>query len=208
MMGTDPYALAREFWPSHHFYDLQREIMYSVRDDNETYVPAANKVGKDFVAGAIAVLNFVMAKRLGLSCRIITTSVRDRHLDVLWGEIGRFITTSRVPLLVQQGGPLVLNDKEIRWSNKGVKDEYSYIQGMVSKEVEGLTGHHADWAIAIVDEASGVSHDVYDHLRTWAKRILVIGNCNPCPINHFFREAVKKGNLERPTQEQLSKVFK
>lgn len=199
MLATNPVKLFRDLWPQHHIYDKQQQILYSVRDDNETYVPAANKVGKDFIGGAAAVINFVTAKKLGLSCRIVTTSVKDRHLDVLWGEIGRFIGTSRVPLLVEQGGPLRLMDKEIRWEVDGKRDLFSYVQGMVSKEVEGLTGHHADWTVCIIDECSGVDHEVYDNVRTWAQRLLAIGNCQPCARDHFFRSSVREGNKVRPT---------
>lgn len=41
----DPLAFAKEFWPSVYFYDKQREMIYSVRDNVETYVVAGNKLG-------------------------------------------------------------------------------------------------------------------------------------------------------------------
>lgn len=41
----DPLAFARHFWPGVTFYDKQIEIMYSVMNDDECYVPAGNMLG-------------------------------------------------------------------------------------------------------------------------------------------------------------------
>jgi hypothetical protein len=45
MIGTkflDPIEFAAEMWPHVRFYEKQREIIYSVRDNDETFVPAGN----------------------------------------------------------------------------------------------------------------------------------------------------------------------
>ena len=47
----DPIRFCGYFWPDYNIYDKQREIMYSVRDNYETIVPAGNELGKDFIAG-------------------------------------------------------------------------------------------------------------------------------------------------------------
>src|SRR5437879_1760514 len=94
------------FWPDVTFYDKQVEIVYAVEECRETMVPAGNQLGKDFVVGFICPCLFLRCLVAGLTCRIVTTSVAEHHLTVLWGEIGRFLTTSKFPLLAKDGGPL------------------------------------------------------------------------------------------------------
>ena len=88
------------------------------------------------------------------TCRIVTTSVAEHHLTVLWGEIGRFLTTSKQPLLAKDGGPLVVNHMEIRRKDEmHAKNPLNYLVGRVSAKGEGLAGHHADVTLAVADEA-------------------------------------------------------
>lgn len=42
----DPIKFKDEFWPNVKFYREQQEIIYSVCDNVETYVPAANGMGE------------------------------------------------------------------------------------------------------------------------------------------------------------------
>lgn len=127
--------------------------------------------------------------------RIITTSVKDDHLRVLWGEIGRFIQSSAHPLTVDKGGPLIVNHRDIRKVVNGKECKISYLRGMVSERAEGIAGHHAASTLCIIDEASGVDDVVYVQQATWAKRLLAIGNCNECPLNHWFRKGIREGDL-------------
>lgn len=185
----DPRDIQRVLWPDVTFYKEQWDIIDSVENNYETFVVAGNMLGKDFVSGFIVVKNFLTNK----VARIVTTSVKDEHLDVLWGEIGRFIDTCRFPLKYAKGGPLLVNHHHIRKVTDGAIDPISYVKGMVSKEPEGLAGHHAPYTLAIIDEASGVSDIAYTQLGTWAKRILAIGNPNPC--NNWFKDGIKGGDL-------------
>ena len=96
MIGVlDPGALQRYFWPQVTFTQEQWSIIYSVWDDDRTYVRAGNKLGKDFVAGFIVVAYFLSRH----PCKIITTSVKDKHLEVLWTEVEKFLRISKYPLL-------------------------------------------------------------------------------------------------------------
>ncbi len=151
---------------------------------------------KDFVAGYIAVAYFLLHHPV----RIVTTSVKDDHLRVLWGEIGRFIDTAQPPLGLppldsKRGGPLVVNHRDIRKVISGTQCKISYLRGMVSEKGEGMAGHHAANTLMIIDEASGVDDMVYTQGDTWARRKLIFGNCNPCAPNHFFYRGVTEGDL-------------
>lgn len=198
----DPANVIQAVWPGVHLYNRQWEIVYSVRDNSETFVPAANMVGKDFVAGLIALGAFLAPNVflrhpedgwLGSSIvRIVTTSVRDDHLRVLWGEIGQFLQAANVPLRIESGGVLLINHHDIRKLIDGQQCPLSYLRGMVSAKGEGMAGHHAPHTLLIVDEASGVDDQVYTAADTWAARKLVFGN--PWPCNNFFYRAVDGGD--------------
>lgn len=182
--------MAKSLWPSVNFYDVQRDIIHSVRDVPETVVPAGNMLGKDFLAGFVCLWYFIAFEEV----RIITTSVKDDHLRVLWGEIENFINTSTIPLNEENGGLLRVNHHDIRKVYGTPTDiSKSYLRGMVSSKGEGMAGHHAKHTLMIIDEASGVDNEVYTQGDTWAKKKLIIGNPNPC--NNFFFEAVMGGSM-------------
>lgn len=155
--------------------------------------------------------------------RVVTTSVKDDHLRVLWGEIGRFVDTARLdtalgPLKERDGGPLVTNHRDYRklvgylpspagsggggtggWQadRPGSQCKISYLRGMVSESGEGLAGHHAAYTLLIADEASGTHNKVLEQGRGWAKRVFAIGNPNPCPKTQWFRAGCEGGDLLR-----------
>jgi hypothetical protein len=132
---------------------------------------------------------------------VVTTSADGPQLEaVLWGEIRRFVQTSRVPLERERGGPLVVNYLHIRKAIGGKVDGLSYMIGRVSAKEEGMLGHHiADIGdgvprtLFLADEASGIDDETYNAADTWAKRKLVIGN--PLPCTNFFKAGVKGGDL-------------
>ncbi len=132
--------------------------------------------------------------KAGLTFRIITTSVAEHHLDVLWGEIGRFVMTAKYPLLHKHGGPLVMHSMELRRAEEWKEhNPLSYVQGKVSAKGEGLAGHHADYTLFVGDEASGLDDVAYEMAQGWANRMLIFGNPNPC--SNFFKHGVKAGDL-------------
>lgn len=192
----DPIKLAKTLWPDVHFYRKQREIIYSVHENDETVVPAGNMLGKDFVSGFI-VLWFFLSRS---PCRIVTTSADHSQLEaVLWGEIRRFIQTAKYPLDSTRGGPLVVNHLHLRKMLNpatGLVCPRSYATARVAAKGEGLLGHHIEETgdgiprtLMLADEGSGVEDMAYERSTTWARRVLVIGN--PYPCDNFFKRAVK-----------------
>lgn len=194
----DPIAFANILWPEVSFYQEQEDIIYSVKDNDETFVVAGNMLGKDFVA-AFIVLWFFLTRS---TVRIITTSVDSTQLEgVLWGEIRRFIQTSSHPhdrsvtgvLDSDNGGPLIVNHLHLRKKVKGKPCGISYCVGRVAQKGEGMLGHHAEHTLFVADEASGVDDVSYDKSKTWAKKKLIIGN--PYPCNNFFKKGVEGGDI-------------
>jgi hypothetical protein len=202
---SDPLKLAKALWPDVEFYTKQREIIYSVWENDETFVPAGNMLGKDFVAGFICLAFFLTRN----PCRIVTTSADSRQLEsVLWGEMRRFIQESRIPLNYEKGGPLIVNHLHIRKIVNGEVDGLSYIIGRVAAKGEGMLGHHIaetgddiPRTLFVADEASGVDDISYERADTWAKRKLVIGN--PYPCSNFFYKGVNGGDLLEPPMKHV-----
>lgn len=187
----DPIKFAKLLWPHINFYKEQREIIYSVWNNSETIVPAANMMGKDFVSAAIVIMFFLTRT----PCRIVTTSAKDEHLKVLWGEMKRFIQESKYPLDEKEGGPLLVNHREIRKKVNGSFCPLSYVTGMVasSDSMASMQGHHvADIGdgvprtLAVIDESSSSKDDYYKMMKTWCSSLLAIGNTWPCS-NFFYR---------------------
>jgi hypothetical protein len=111
-----PFKFKEEFWPDVRFYKEQMDIIESVVETPQTIVVAGNKLGKDFVAGYIILWFFLTGGGRGfdIMTRVVTTSVNADHLDVLWGEIHRFIQSCKVELDSRRGGPLIVNQLELR----------------------------------------------------------------------------------------------
>lgn len=208
LIGTDFLAFKRTFWPTHEegldlgvfgfdVYAKEMEIAYSVEHNDETYVQAANMMGKDFITGLIA-LKQILCNQWA---RIITTSVVERHLSVLWDEIKRFILGSSLPhdrrktgvLLAENGGPIILHHFDIRLDPKWGYSTSSYLWGIVSEKGEKMSGHHAPYTLLIGDEASGIDDSVYVAAQGWASKFLFIGNPNPC--NNFYYRGCEAGDL-------------
>jgi hypothetical protein len=149
---------------------------------------------KDFVAAFICLWFFLTRH----PCRIVTTSAKDDHLRVLWGEIGNFIQTARFPLTTDRGGPLVVTHHEIRKVVRGELCKLSYLRGMVAgpESLAAMGGHHIAQrgdgiprTLFVADEASSVSDDYWMMAKPWANRTLVLGNAWEC--SNFFKAAFK-----------------
>lgn len=188
----DPLHFIEKQWPQYYLYDKQRDIVESFEYNTITVVPSGNKMGKDFIASLCAISMFQRYKE----CRGITTSIRDDHLRVLFGEMDRHIDSGRFPMRYPNGN-LKVKHRDIRKLVNNKVCPISYIRGLVSEKTEGFAGHHAQWTFAIIDEASGIDDGVLDQLLTWAQRVLIIGN--PLPTTNFFFRMVKEGNRLAPT---------
>lgn len=217
-----PLTLARLWWPHVNFYNLQRDLLDSVVENRETVVVSANMMGKDFSVACVVlmffmcpqmffsrqyvmqveeefqrmqrVMNRTLPSHMGHTRRIVTTSVEERHLGALWGEMGRYIDLCQRPLLESRGGPLVVNDLDIRFvAEREVKRPINWIKGLTADKPESYQGFHASYTLAVANEASGVSDGVIKMMRTWSKKEIYIGNPREC--DNYFRHAIKQGDL-------------
>ena len=207
---TDPLKMLAVCWPHITLYDDQVDIIESVARGNKvTMVPAGNMLGKDFISAFISLWFFCSRT----PCRVLTSSVDHSQLEgVLWGEIRRWIDTSKYPLGIKSNH---LHLKQLR--SDGSVDPLSEMIGRVAQRgvPEGLLGRHVargpngqSKALGVVDEASGFEDIHKNAMETWVHQLLVIGNCYPC--TNFFREGVKDGDLPNPYEPGLfyRKVFR
>lgn len=190
----DPLKFKAILWPKRRFYNKQLDIIYGVKDADEVAVAAGNELGKDYVA-AFIILWFFLTRN---PVRIVTTSAKDDHLRVLWGEIGDFIDSSTVPLTVDKGGPLIVTHHEIKKLYKGEICKLSYVRGMVAsaETIASMQGHHIAnvgdgiaRTLFVSDESSSVPDAYYTMAGGWAHKMYYFGNTWQC--NNFFKRAFK-----------------
>lgn len=190
----DPLKVWRILWPKDKLATFQEDIAYSYWFNKETNVAAGNMLGKDFTTGKCIVIAFLTRH----PCRIVTTSSKEDHLRVLWGEINNAIKTSKYPLEVERGGPLYVNHQELRKWDYVLKDRcpISYVRGMVASDdsMAAMGGHHVAnigdgifRTVWVADEASGVKTEYYETVAGWANRVWSIGNTWDC--DNYFRHA-------------------
>jgi hypothetical protein len=190
----DPVEFTRMGWPDITLYREQKQIMYSVMENDETVVTAGHQLGKDFISGLI-VLWWLCSRR---PARVVTTSVKFDQLDhVLWGEIRNFINSCKINL------PVDVNHMELRQvDNKGNLQPKCEVTAQVARQGESLAGYHLPRTggiprtLAVFDESSGIPDSTYKSCDTWAHRILIIGN--PYSCKNFFYKGVKAGDLPDP----------
>lgn len=202
----DPLKIIRVLWPKTKFSREQEQILYSIWFNYETFAVAANMMGKDYIASFAVVAGFLTR----WPCKIITTSPKADHLDVLWGEIHARIKQSKIPLEVERGGPLIINQQELR-ATVGLRPgadrcSESYVKAMVASDdaMAAMGGHHVPidprwlWRTMLVgDEASGIKDALIDTAGGWYHRMFLFGNAWPC--NNRFRHAFegKPGSEDR-----------
>lgn len=180
--------------------------MQSVVDNDVTLVPAGNDLGKDFIGAFIALWFFCSRS----PCKVVTHSVDQPQLKgVLWGEMKRFIQTSRYPLPLN-----VREDMFMQYIRPdGTADPLSYLIGRVTRKGEGLLGHHIaktddglPRTLFLADESSGIDQEAWEKSDTWAHRKLAIGNPYTCA--NFFYMGVRRGNIKAPTNNHfLQKII-
>jgi len=197
----DPFNFLALCWPEIRITEPQARIIQSVVDNHTTVVPAGNDQGKDFIAAFICVWFFCSRSPV----KVITHSVDQPQLKgVLWGEMKRFIQTSRIKLPLK-----VREDMHMQYIRPdGSVDPLSYLIGRVTRKGEGLLGHHIaneesdrlpdgrmlPRTLFVADEASGVDDESWEKVDTWAHRKLAIGNPYPC-TNFFYKSVQRVGDI-------------
>ena len=168
-----------------HVWSKQREVLYSVRDNQRTSVRSCHSSGKSFIA-ASAVLWWL--KRFPLhSAFVLTTAPTAQQVRViLWREINRHFH--------KVGIPGVANQSEIKIADSLGK---FHIVALGRKpgdlDESAFQGIHAENVLIVLDEACGVPTMIWDAAESIISggngRILAIGN--PTSVGNEFHKTFK-----------------
>lgn len=168
---------------------------------------AGNELGKDFVV-ALGIWLFALTRH---PWRVVVTSANERHLKVLWGELGKLKNSCAEPLDHREGGPFRMDSEKIVRVVGGRQCPVSYVMQMVAgpDSLDAMAGHHVpevgpgagfdccgeyvDWALPrtlfVGDEASSLNNEYIVRSSGWRKRMLLFGN--PWTCDNYFRQAVE-----------------
>ena len=149
-------------------WDLQKQVIESVRDNPRTSVRSCHGIGKSFIAGNAA-LWFLYNHPFSI---VITTAPTWRQVEkLIWKEIRSSVRKSKLYL----GGELAKKSPELQI----VQDEWVAL-GLSTNQPDRFQGFHARHIFVIVDEGSGVKEDIYEAIEevlTSAHcRLLLLGN--------------------------------
>ena len=149
-------------------WEKQKEIIDSVRDNERTTVRSGNSLGKSFTAAGVA-LWFLLTH---YPSTVITTAPTDRQVrDIIWREMARMCSSSRLPI----GGEMLQPSKRL-----DLEDNW-YAVGFSSDESSRFQGYHNKHILVIVDEPSGVEEFIFESIEGILaggeiRRLLLIGN--------------------------------
>ena len=163
-------VLAVDLWSK------QQEVLSALLDHRRVAVKSGNGLGKGFCA-AVAVLWFLHLHDPGIVLSTAPTFRQVQH--ILWRQIRRL----HRPVADILGGKML----EARWE---LSDD-RYAMGLSTESADQFQGFHSDNMLIVVDEAEGVSDDIYEAIEavmtSSEPRLLLIGN--PTTVSGAFRRA-------------------
>ena len=169
-VGFAHEALGVQLW------DKQQEVLNAVRDYRRVAVKAGNGLGKGFTA-AVSVLWFLCTHHPAIVLTTAPTARQVRH--VLWREIRRLHRGAHQPI----GGHMLQTRYE------AAEDRFAL--GLSTDEVDQFQGFHSPNMLIVVDEAEGVTEEIYEAIdavmTAGSSKLLLIGN--PTSITGTFRRA-------------------
>ena len=155
----------------------QREVLGSLVEHRRVAVKSGNGLGKGFCA-AVALLWFLHAhKDAAIVLSTAPTFRQVRH--VLWRQVHRLYRPNAQLL----GGKML----DTRWE---ISDD-RYAMGLSAETADQFQGFHSPNMLIVVDEAEGVSDDIYEAIEAVMTSadplLLLIGN--PTTVTGAFRRA-------------------
>ena len=155
----------------------QREVLDSLVEHRRVAVKSGNGLGKGFCA-AVALLWFLHAHQdAAIALSTAPTFRQVRH--ILWRQVHR-LYRPKAELL---GGKML----DTRWE---ISDD-RYAMGLSAENADQFQGFHSPNMLIVVDEAEGVSDEIYEAIEAVMTAadplLLLIGN--PTTVTGAFRRA-------------------
>lgn len=173
-------------------WEMQQQILRAVAEHRRVTVRSCHGVGKSWTA-ACAVMWFLYTRS---PCLVLTTAPTHRQVkEVLWKEIRRQHRCMFDPARGLAGD---WPKGELRETALRLGDD-RFALGLTTDETDRFQGFHAPHILVVVDEASGVSEEIFQAiegvLTTEEARLLLIGN--PLHARGAFYESHRKGPWKR-----------
>ena len=164
-------VLGVELWPK------QEEVLNSLVEHRRVAVKSGNGLGKGFCA-AVALLWFIHShKDSAIALSTAPTFRQVRH--ILWRQVHRLYRANSELL----GGKML----DTRWE---ISDDH-YAMGLSAENADQFQGFHSPNMLIVVDEAEGVSDEIYEAIEAVMTAadplLLLIGN--PTTVSGAFRRA-------------------
>jgi len=163
-------------------WSKQEEIVQSVFNNPRTAVRSCHGVGKSYIAGRV-ILAFLYTFHPSI---VISTAPTWRQVEKLvWKEVRAAYNGAAIRL----GGNLSPKTPELQ-----IKQDEWYAIGLSTNEPDRFQGFHAENILVVVDEAAGVSEDIYEGiegvLTSVNAKLLLLGN--PTSLTGTFRKAFRE----------------
>ena len=158
-------------------WSKQEEVLTALTEHRRVAVKSGNGLGKGFCAAA-AVLWFLYAHEGGAI--VLSTAPTFRQVrHILWRQIHRLYR----PVAKELGGKML----DTRWE---IADD-RYAMGLSADSGDQFQGFHSPNMFIVVDEAEGVSDEIYEAIESVMTSagplLLLIGN--PTTVSGAFRRA-------------------
>ena len=168
----------------------QAEILRSVSENQKTSVRSGHGIGKSTVE-AWTIIWFIATRPFPkIPC---TAPTQHQLFDILWAEISKWLRHS--PALPES---LILQKEKLFM--KGYSEEWFAVPRTASKP-DALQGFHAENILFVIDEASGVSDNIFEPvlgaLSTDGSKLLMCGN--PTQLSGFFYDSHHKNAAQYST---------
>lgn len=162
---------------------IQAEVMRSVATSQLTSVRSGHGIGKSAVESWLIIWFLCTRPFPKVPC---TAPTKHQLYDILWAEVAKWIKNK--PGLARE---LVWTAEKLYM--RGHPENWFAVPRTATKP-EALQGFHADHVLYIIDEASGVSDEVFEPvlgaLSTPGARLLMCGN--PTQLSGFFYDSHHK----------------
>jgi hypothetical protein len=177
---TDPIWFVENILKN-KLWDKEKEILLSIRDNTTTAVRSCHASGKSYTAARIVVW-WLLANENSV---VITTAPTFRQVkEILWREIRGCVL-----------GKGLFDPKCVLETAINISSNW-FALGLSSDRSDQFQGFHSPHLLVIVDEASGVSPEIYEAIDGLApERTLLIGN--PLKNTGRFADSFRFPNVKK-----------
>ena len=157
----DPVARHYAF-SNKKLWGRQIDVLHAYREHKRTVVKSGNTVGKSFLTADIC-MDWLTTQ---YPSRVVTTAPTFSQVEgILWKEIRNYYRLSKIPI----GGELLQTELKF--------NDAHFAEGISTNDVGRFQGRHSEHLLVLLDEASGISKEIWDTTEALhPEKIVAIGN--------------------------------